>query len=1177
MFDSKLPLHTLRPRAWYEKLKSVVATCALCLFTLHPVWADDTEIFFNYQTENFRPNLLFIIDISESMGYYDCESGTVSKWSKCSNDSSISGNTSRLQRLITALDTVLDSTVNVNIGMTRFGTGQTGVNYPIRYIDEQICVDGSCKDVRTEIKEELSKLRVRGGTPTVKALIEAHNYFAGEPMLSGKVYWTSHPDSYEGGQRVVCADDSTEYRCGGVGEYVAGSPTYISPITHECQQNHVILVTDGEPSPDWRSANLAADISGSANCKSVVSGGLCGEELAAYMNNFDAAPNIPGTQEITTHSIGFNFSLPWLGDLATAGGGGSYTTSSSNELVDAVSNIVSSALEAGQTFVAPTATIDQFTRLSHREEVYLALFNSQASSSWAGNLKKYKFNGADPTLKDQNGNVAVDPATGEFLPDSQSFWSSVVDGGDVVQGGAASKLDIDTRKMYSYLETGNKDLTAVANRMTGSNVTAALIGASDDTERDILLSWLTGIDIRDEDGDGAVNDGRQHIGDPLHSSPVVVSYGVEDGETLDNDNLNSLVFFGTNEGFLHAIDTNDGTEEYAFMPKELMKNVPQLFQNSSTFKLQPAGATQSTVGFNGVASRAIDGNTSGTYGENSVTHTQMQAQPWWEADLGGLAAIADIEIWNRTDGCCTNRLSDFHVLVSETPFTSNDLSTNLNRSDVRSYFHAGALDSTSLSVPMGISGRYIRIQLEGSNFLSLAEVEISGTPIGDVRLASTRPYGLDGDITLRTIDTNNNGLIESDDGDKAFLYVGMRRGGRNYYALDVSDKDEPKFLWSIKGGTGDFADLGQSWSKPTQAKIKIGSVTKDVLIFGGGYDLSQDRKRQRSPDSMGRAIYIVDADTGALVWSGGNPAAQPAGSNKHYAFNDMTYSIPADLSIVPNSNTGLLSQFYVGDMGGRLWRFDVNNGSEIAELVDGGIIADFGQDDSVAGARRFFGSPDLSLSKVDGELTINIGIGSGYRAHPLDKNIEDKFFLLQYPYHGYAENNYGVLTGGSYLPATLDDLYDTTSNIIAEGFESEITQAEADLAEAHGWFITMEGAGEKILDRSSTFDGVVRFVSYVPPAPTGPCEPDIGDSYFYSVNLLNGTPFEEEGEDDTDSHKKENRKKLSPTRGIAPPVSTIFVDTGNTVVPTHVSGVNKIHESNDKDLLRRWFWAENPE
>ena len=116
-------------------------------------------------------------------------------------------------------------------------------------------------------------------------------------------------------------------------------------------------------------------------------------------------------------------------------------------------------------------------------------------------------------------------------------------------------------------------------------------------------------------------------------------------------------------------------------------------------------------------------------------------------------------------------------------------------------------------------------------------------------------YGLDGSLILRTV------------GEKTYLYVGMRRGGQNYYAFDVSEKNHPKLVFKISGGEGDIAQLGQTWSPPTLTKIKIGSTVHDVLVFGGGYDDSQDDKALRSPDSMGNAIYIVDANTGAKLFS----------------------------------------------------------------------------------------------------------------------------------------------------------------------------------------------------------------------------------------------------------------------------------------------------------------------
>ena len=168
---------------------------------------------------------------------------------------------------------------------------------------------------------------------------------------------------------------------------------------------------------------------------------------------------------IITHTIGFNISSSWIQDVAAAGTGSYFEASSSTDLINALTSITSQILDTGSTVVAPSVTIDQFTRLSHREEVYLALFQPRSTANWSGNLKRYAFNGENPTLRDRDGNVAVDPATGEFLPGSRSFWSENPDGESVTEGGAASRLNKNTRKMYSYLASGVTDLTSIANRI----------------------------------------------------------------------------------------------------------------------------------------------------------------------------------------------------------------------------------------------------------------------------------------------------------------------------------------------------------------------------------------------------------------------------------------------------------------------------------------------------------------------------------------------------------------------------------------------------------------------------------------------------------------------------------------------------------------------------------------
>jgi allantoicase len=135
-------------------------------------------------------------------------------------------------------------------------------------------------------------------------------------------------------------------------------------------------------------------------------------------------------------------------------------------------------------------------------------------------------------------------------------------------------------------------------------------------------------------------------------------------------------------------------------------------------------ATQSSTLYTSAAA-AVDGNHDGNFGNASVTHTSNTFQPWWQVDLGVSQNLDTIRLWNRTD-CCGDRLSNFYVLVSDQPFASTDLNTTLMQSGVSSYYTAGQA-GTMTAITVGRTGRYVRVQLSGTNFLSLAEVEISGS------------------------------------------------------------------------------------------------------------------------------------------------------------------------------------------------------------------------------------------------------------------------------------------------------------------------------------------------------------------------------------------------------------------------------------------------------------------
>ncbi len=908
-------------------------------------------------------------------------------------------------------------------------------------------ISGPVTDVRTEIINQLDDMVANHGTPTVGALVEAQRYFAGDhvhyglnrepiwedtqwPSYEGRYSRVSHPESYIGGTVVRdsrCLSNAMNGKyC--AGEVITGDPVYKSPITHECQSNHIVLLTDGSPTADPGSITDVQNLTGGGCDAEALDEGTCGEEIAEYMNTVDQNNSLDSKQVVRTHTIGFNFNTTWLEDLADSGGGGFYTADSAAELSIAFANILDSVQNVNTTFVAPGATVDHFSKISHRNDLYLALFKPQISPSWIGNLKRFDILGDPPELHDVNGEPAVDPVSGQFFETSKSHWSDTTDGNDVAKGGAAGQLDHTSRMVYSNL-TDQADLSLLNNRVVGTNelITPGHfnLNAADTDFRDDLLDWAQGRDVKDENDDGSTSDSRKRIGDPLHSRPVIITY---DGPSADPD---SVILFGTNEGYLHAISTDTGEEIYSFIPQDLLPKLPVIFE----------------------------------------------ANP-----------------------------------------------------------------------------------------------------------ASDKVYGLDGGLALWTQDNNYNGIIE--DEDHVYLYLGMRRGGSSYYALDISDKDEPHFKWQISAGDAGFSELGQTWSHPVVTTINYLGDTKKVLIFGGGYDDSQDDKTTRSEDGIGRAVYIVDADTKALLWSGGHADGSPTKT-----FSDMQYSIPATVKPIDGDGDGLVEQFYVGDMGGQLWRFDINqNTSDVDALVSGGVIADLAEDLEPENTRRFYHTPDISISLREGVYMLNIAIGSGYQAHPLDTTISDRFYAIRYPYVLPAGSTYGMpdenSSAGAYRAIEEDDLFDATSNVIGQGTPKEIADAEAELLASKGWFIEMERSGEKVLGPSLTFNNRVMFASYIPGGITQGCAPQLGSGVFWAVNLWDATPVE--NFDDVDPENtviteqqlyKPDRHKPVPGSGIPPPVQILLLqgEDGETISVVTTTGPHRMMEDDAGSLVDRIYWSETPD
>lgn len=348
-------------------------------------------------------------------------------------------------------------------------------------------------------------------------------------------------------------------------------------------------------------------------------------------------------------------------------------------------------------------------------------------------------------------------------------------------------------------------------------------------------------------------------------------------------------------------------------------------------------------------------------------------------------------------------------------------------------------------------------------------------------LYEPKPYGVDGPINYWHADANQNAQV--DNGEKVYLYFGLRRGGRHYYALDISNPENPKFQWQINGGDGgDFDKMGESWSPMTLAKVRWGDSgkTKVVLLFGGGYDPQEDSRAIRAPHSMGNSVYMIDPETGKLLWSASD-------SNAATRLSEMTSAITSEIKTIDFDGDQITDYFFVSDIGGRVWRFDLN--ADITKSIsNSNFIADAGVifDANVGNTsyQRFYNAPSVSYfsNKKANENFLTISIGSGFRAHPLQEVGEDSFYIIKDPHVTTQPTTYEKLNRGD-----LEEI--PTTSVTSAAYSKK------------GWKYDLP-VGEKVLSPSLTANGHMFFTTFSPRSlgtNVAGCSADVGRAKAYTI------------------------------------------------------------------------------
>ncbi len=389
--------------------------------------------------------------------------------------------------------------------------------------------------------------------------------------------------------------------------------------------------------------------------------------------------------------------------------------------------------------------------------------------------------------------------------------------------------------------------------------------------------------------------------------------------------------------------------------------------------------------------------------------------------------------------------------------------------------------------------------------------------------SAKHPYTVDGAPVAYIEDRDFDGTIES--GDRVWLFFGLRRGGKAYYALDVTNPEVPKLMWSIDK-SGDFAELGLTFSNPRVGLVDAGTGPIPVVMFAGGYDVNKDdRSGIGTDDAEGNAIYVVNAETGALIWKarGGGGGA----SSSVFEHPGLVDSIPSTLTVADTDGDGLTDRIVVGDTGGNVWRADLDGKNTIEWKLT--LLASLGRHASDASGkwsdRRFFHRPDLVQTKDENGNFDAVIIGSGDRADPLDNGGTAGNWMFMIKDRGTA------VGAGTNTGFEIADLADVTDNCLQEG-------SDCGLDLTTGWKLQMETLGEKILATALTISGSIFFTSYIPPGSSAEtaCTPTEGGGKLYAVSLQTAgavinydttdDPDDPDGDDDAGTTKADRDVEL---------------------------------------------------
>jgi type IV pilus assembly protein PilY1 len=341
------------------------------------------------------------------------------------------------------------------------------------------------------------------------------------------------------------------------------------------------------------------------------------------------------------------------------------------------------------------------------------------------------------------------------------------------------------------------------------------------------------------------------------------------------------------------------------------------------------------------------------------------------------------------------------------------------------------------------------------------EIRMPGTPPEVV--ATQRDYLVDGPVTVYRNAASG----------KTWLFIGMRRGGRMVYALDVSDPNEPRFMWRRSNADAEFGRLAQTWSAPRVAIVKSRGVERPVLIMGGGYDHVAEDAAVRGTTTMGNAVFVLDAETGAFL--------------RRF---DTERSVPADVALMDVDADGFVDRAYAVDIGANVYRLDMESSSAAFD-PSGWSMTQIGAFNDASNTRKVFFAPDLVATRD----FVALMFGTGDREKPLQITSNDAFVVFK---------DRKMSKGAPASPVVVRQTDLAEQMVCPDSDKENCLKSASTLAktDTEGCFVSFTG-GERVVNGAATIAGNTFFSTNQPtPLSANSCGGSLGTARTYTFPLF---------------------------------------------------------------------------